>query len=138
VFYLSNHAHSKASLGSLSDVPFFSPARTYQTLGKEIAKAAAARPDQPISLLHESGFEVRLAANPQVVSILENIDGARTWGSIFDAVRAAGFDRTDDALLATIRPVYDQMSQFDWLLLRDEKVDAFTDTIDLQARLLAR
>jgi len=41
-------------------------------------------------------------------------------------------------LLATIRPVYDQMSQFDWLLLRDEKVDAFTDTIDLQARLLAR
>ena len=138
IFYLSNHAPSKAALGPLTDVPFFSPAHTYQKLGPEIAKASAARPNQPLSLLHETGFEVRLPLKPQAVAILERIDGVRTWGAIFDAVRAVGFKESDDDLLAAIRPVYDQMSRFDWLLLRDEKVGAFTDTIDLHAQLAAR
>jgi len=140
VFYLSARVDSQASLGDIEDVPFFFPQRLYRGLGPQLAKAMRGRPNAPVAMRHESGFELSFEASPELAAILDAIDGQRSWREVFAVARTQlpTLSSSDESLLEFFRPTFEQMRQFDWLLLRAAAVGDYPDTIDLQAQSLAR
>lgn len=136
--YVSSQPDAQAQLGSLSHVPYFFPPRQYGGMGPQLAETMVARPAQPLRLKHETGFEFTLSSDPLLAAIFAEIDGNRPWRDIFRNVRARGIDRSDEALIEHFRPTFEQFRQFDWMLLRDEKVAAFPETIALQAETQRR
>jgi SAM-dependent methyltransferase len=135
VFYLSNRPDARAKPGALTDVPFFFPDAQYKGLGPQLGYAALRRGNHILAVRHESGFEFDLALDPVAAAILKGVDGANDWRTIFAGVRAEleGEHRSDEDLLEHFRPVFEQLRQYDWLLLRGPHVGAFPDTRFLQA-----
>jgi ubiquinone/menaquinone biosynthesis C-methylase UbiE len=135
MFYASCTTDSQASLGDLSDIPFFFPARQYRTMGQQISEAMSKRPQQLIPLRHASGFEFDLVSEPISAAIFSQIDGTRDWRQIFGLVRAEITDLklSDQELLDSIRSAFEQFRRLDWLLLRAASVGEFPDTLELQA-----
>lgn len=140
VFYLSPRTDSQAQLSDLSDVPFFFPPRLYRELGRQLAKAMRGRPNAPVSVRHETGFEVLFPASPELAAILNNIDGQRTWRQVFAAARDEQFTlhEADELALSFFQPTFEQLRQLDWMLLRSVAVGEYPDTIDMQARCKTR
>ncbi len=138
VFYVSNQPEAKAQLGALSDVPFFFPPRTYRAMGQQIADAMMQNPQRRVPLRHESGLELFLAPSPAVAAILRHIDGLRDWRAIFALARGEGVSFSDEQFMDAIRPVYEQLARYDWLLLRGGAVDEYPDTIELQRESVQR
>jgi SAM-dependent methyltransferase len=91
--------------------------------GPELAKIFARSGGQPFVLDHQwSGVSVRVTPGPHVPAILERIDGRRTFGEIFAAVREAPAFRArppdDAALFAEFRETWEVLNAIDRLLLR--------------------
>jgi hypothetical protein len=135
--YVSCQPHSQAELGSLTHVPFFFPPRQYGAMGPQLAGMMTRQPGQPLRLRHETGFEFTVPSDPLLAAIFAEIDGRRPWREIFRNARARS-DATDQEMLERIRPVFGQFRRFDWMLLRDEKVAEFPETIALQAETQRR
>ena len=90
--------------------------------GPDLAKIFARSRGQPFVLDHQwSGVSVRVTPGPHVPAILERIDGRRTFGEIFSAVREIPAFRAappdDAALFAEFREAYDVLNAIDRLLL---------------------
>jgi hypothetical protein len=135
IFYASSDPDPRARPGDLTDVPFFFPEREYRTMGRQISEAMLKQPAKPVSLRHSSGFEFDLAPNAVHAAIFRHLDGATDWSGIFSRVRSelADLRSTDQELLGSFCPVFEQFRQFDWLLLRAGAVGPFPDTLELQA-----
>ena len=101
-------------------VPFF----FHEPLtGAELAALVARHADRPFLLTHQH-TGVRAVADPGRYGrhVLSRIDGQRTFGEIFDGVRAelarSGASPGDDALFEDFRPLHDLLASIDRLLLR--------------------
>lgn len=140
MFYASCTTDSQALLDDLSDIPFFFPVRQYRLMGQQIAEAMRQRPQALIPLRHASGFEFDVLSEPVSAAIFRHLDGKRDWRQIFGLARVEITDLrlSDQELLESFRPVFEQFRQFDWLLLRAASVGEFPDTLDLQARSESR
>ncbi len=135
VFYLSNQPDMQAKLGALTDVPFFFPDAQYKGFGPQLGDALRRSGNGFLRVRHESGFEFDIAPDPVATAILQGIDGSSDWRTIFAGVRAEmeGELRSDEELLDHFRPIFEQLRQYDWLLLRAPHVGVFPDTRSLQA-----
>ncbi len=91
--------------------------------GAALAALLARHGNRPFLLTHQHSG-VRAIADPGRYGrhVLSRIDGQRTFGEIFDAVRAelapSGASPGDDALFEDFRPLHDLLASIDRLLLR--------------------
>lgn len=119
-FYASAASDTKASVSTLSNIPFFFPQDHYENFGTQLADAMLAKPNKLISLKHISGFEFDLAATQLNYLIFKNINGKNTLLNIFDQVRIELNDQSLDnnQLINYFSQCIEQFQQLDWILLR--------------------
>ncbi len=121
-FYLTRNADVVSPYGDADYVPFFLT-ETNQASGPELADLIDRHGNRPFLLRHgQSGLEVVLDPGRYVRHIFALIDGQRTFGAIFDAIRrmpvtGAGAPSNDE-LFREFRPWYDALGSIERLLLR--------------------
>jgi ubiquinone/menaquinone biosynthesis C-methylase UbiE len=120
VFYATQAADTKAPYGDADYVPFFFHE---PVTGPDLANLVAQHGDKPFVLNHSySGVSTPVDPGRFAKYVLRNIDGQRTFGEIFERVRAdpACKARAPDnaALFEDLRPFWEVLSAIDRLLLR--------------------
>ncbi|GAB4479375.1 MAG: class I SAM-dependent methyltransferase [Burkholderiaceae bacterium] len=121
-FYLTRRSDVTSPYGDPDYVPFFITETTPAT-GADLARLIEQHRNRPFLLRHgQSGLEVALDPGRYVRAIFALIDGSRTFGEIFSALRALPQFRpdppSDEALFAEFRPWYDALGSIERLLLR--------------------
>jgi hypothetical protein len=120
VFYATAGNGTKAPYGDPDYVPFFFHE---PVTGTELAELITRHHDRPFVLSHSfSGITTRVDPGRFVKYVLKHIDGTRTFGQIFERVRAepacAGSAPADDELFADFAQFFGVLHGIDRLLLR--------------------
>jgi len=121
-FYLTRSSDVTSPYGDPDYVPFFIT-ETNPATGGDLARLIEQHGNRPFVLRHgQSGLEVVLDPGRYVRRIFDLIDGTRTFGEIFAALRAKpdvqGHTPSDEALFAEFKPWYDALDSIERLLLR--------------------
>ncbi|MFQ5509289.1 MAG: class I SAM-dependent methyltransferase [Leptospirillia bacterium] len=127
-FYTSPTPDRVASVDDLDNVIF--PGRHPKIL-QSIVENFKKQPGQP--LIGRSKYHpIRFDPGGYGPEILSNIDGKRTLGEIFAAVRESSGDSklTDAMLLADFKPLYGQLSMQNEVLLRHKSVPDYPEILE--------
>lgn len=121
-FYLTRSADCVSPYGDPEYVPFFIT-ETHPATGSDLARLIEQHGNRPFLLRHsQSGLEIALDPGRYVRAIFHLLDGQRTFGEIFAAVRAMPEFRQDppsnETLLAEFKSWYDALGSIERLLLR--------------------
>ncbi len=133
-FYTSRCTDTVAHVTDTSNVPYFYPART-RLAGKDIAGQMILGGVVPIAARHPNGFQFELNPDPVAGHVLLRIDGEKTLGQIFQAIRneeRSFANKSDKELMAAFAPVFERFRMLDWLLLRHSSAPQFDDPDALQ------
>jgi 2-polyprenyl-3-methyl-5-hydroxy-6-metoxy-1,4-benzoquinol methylase len=118
--YLTRGPEAKAPYGDADYVPFF----FHEPLDPRVLEQLFAPKQGAPTLLHHPhlGLKAAVDAGRYSGKILGHIDGKRSFGQIFDLVRADPAMRADapgnEALFSDFKPVYDVLNAIERLLLR--------------------
>jgi 2-polyprenyl-3-methyl-5-hydroxy-6-metoxy-1,4-benzoquinol methylase len=121
-FYLTRDANSQAPYGDANFIPLF-PSETHQPSGADLVRIIDHHKNRPFLLTHQqSGLQKPMDPGRYTRSIFAHLDGHRSFGEIFDRVRAEPAYRTeppsDDELFANFRPWYEALQSIERLVLR--------------------
>ncbi len=135
-FYVSNAAPNVADPKDMDNVPF------YNGLPKDQRPQLAARMERKGggSFFISSPLGVQAYFHPREGSyaprFLMQIDGVKTMAELFDAVRAdLTTAPTDKELMEDFLPLYRNLNDPEWLLLRHRDIEPFTSADALHAQL---
>ena len=123
--YVTHEAAATAPYGNAAFIPFF----FHEPMtGESISRVFAASRGQPFVLRHaHSGMVLTVNPGRYGAQILRLIDGARSFGEIFNQFRAEWHGKAaapdDAALLADFAPTYEALNALDRLLLRHPAAD---------------
>jgi SAM-dependent methyltransferase len=123
-FFASRQPGRVARYGDAELVPFF---YHEPVTGPDIARVFKSNQGRPFVLNHaHTGVNVTIAHGRWRRSVLEHIDGHRTWGEVFARVRAEPAIQaaapTHEALFEDFREIYELLNAIERLLLRRPSV----------------
>ena len=121
-FYATRHAGTKAPYGDPAYVPVF-PEELHRPRGEDFVRLIDHHRGQPLRLTHNLARLNRIVEpGRHVRSIFAHMDGTRSFGAIFERVRAEAAFRDappdDAALFAEFAPWYDALESIERLVLR--------------------
>lgn len=121
-FYATRRADTRAPYGDPDYIPLF-PEELHRPTGADFVKLIDHHRGQPLRLTHNLSKLNRIVDPGRFVrAIFAHLDGQRTFGAIFDRVRAEPAFRDappDDAtLFAAFAPWYDALESIERLVLR--------------------
>lgn len=119
-FFATRQPGRVARYGDATLVPFF---YHEPVTGPDIARLFKSHQGRPFVLDHaHTGIAVTVTQGRWRRSVLEHIDGRRTWAEVFERVRAEPALRmaapTDEALFEDFREIYEILNAIERLLLR--------------------
>lgn len=119
-FYATPSAKTRAPYGEIDFVPFFFHE---PVTGPELSKMFRQSHNRPFLLQHKhTGTELMVSPGKYISRVLFHIDGRKSFGEIFDLVRAddtlKGPPPDDAELFADFAPVYEIFNAIDRILLR--------------------
>lgn len=119
-FFATRHPDRVARYGDAGLVPFF---YHEPVAGPDIARVFKSNQGRPFALNHaHTGVNVTVTHGRWRRSVLEHLDGQRTWGEVFARVRAEpalqAAAPTDEALFEDFREIYEILNAIERLLLR--------------------
>ncbi len=122
-FYLTAQPDRCATLDDPDNVPYlFSLTEDF---GHKFADGMRQRPDQPMVWKNRE-LTISVPPSRYGADLLEQVDGNRTLGEVFEAVRNAnGGTPTDSALRADFATVFEPFNRVDFMLLRHRSVAPF-------------
>lgn len=122
-FYLSRQQPTPPVFADLDMVPLF-----LQDLikGADMARSLRSQ-DKPLKMIKPMpGLQMELNLAPRVADVVEHIDGRRSFGDIFNIVRAMPAHKanppTDATLFDELRVLYEPLNDLDLMLLRHKSV----------------
>jgi hypothetical protein len=119
-FFAARQPGRVARYGDAALVPFF---YHEPVTGPDLARLFKSHQGRPFVLDHaHTGVAVTVTQGRWRRSVLEHIDGRRTWGEVFERVRAEPALQpaapTDEALFEDFRELYEILNAVERLLLR--------------------